>query len=296
LLIAAVGRPRFGRESTPRVERAKTPALVTVIDEIAMALDTRPPDVIRVDATFNASASPAGLRSRVLTVGAPMWAALSPQSRVALLTHELGHFAHRDVLHGRYVWVAYQTLAAWEETFTPAYGLVSTRGHRPILATVLTWPLRMLIRSYLRVFSWVGAASKRRQELYADLAAVEVAGSAGTVDMLERMLLEDIAEVAANRAAVDPARPDLSAAISERMRTITDTERAWARTQGATERSSVDSTHPPTIDRIRLIESIPPSPPGLVLDDTRARAIDAELAPYLDRAFKELGDAYRYVT
>jgi hypothetical protein len=44
-----------------------------------------------------------------------------------------------------------------------------------------------------------------------------------------------------------------------------------------------------------LVESVEPSPPAVVLDAERSRLIDEELAPSLDRAFKRLGDAYRFV-
>jgi hypothetical protein len=72
-------------------------------------------------------------------------------------------------------------------------------------------------------------------------------------------------------------------------------QRAAARRRGAGDRRSIDASHPPTTDRLLLLESVSPSEPAIRLDPDASRAIDKELAPYLDQAFRRLADAYRYV-
>jgi Zn-dependent protease with chaperone function len=156
-------------------------------------------------------------------------------------------------------------------------------------------PPRWLVGGYLWLLDSVNSAAGRRQELYADLASALAAGTPAAISSLEVSLTADSIAAAANRAAVDSSRPSLADAIVERMRAYDGDQRAAARRRGAADERSIDASHPPTVDRLRLIESVEPSTAAIVLDDARSEQIDKELAPYLDRAFTRMGDRYRYV-
>jgi len=86
--LAVALRPRFGRIS-PDVEvlsRQRAPALFQLVDEVAAAIDAPVPHVVAVCDKFDAYATSVGLRRRrVLCLGLPLWGALNPQERVALL-------------------------------------------------------------------------------------------------------------------------------------------------------------------------------------------------------------------
>src|SRR4029078_8210067 len=105
----------------------------------------------------------------------------------------------------------------------------------------------------------------------------------------------EIIDAAANRAAMDSRRPDLGDAISERMLTFDVDERAAAPRRGSADRRSIDASHPPTVDRLLLLEYVEWSETSIVLDEGRSEQIDKELSPALEQAFKQMADAYRYV-
>lgn len=292
LPVVVLVLPARSHDTTVEVTPERAPHLTALVHELCTALGTRPPTYIGIDEAINASAGGRGLRERQLVLGAPLWAALGPQARVALLAHELGHFSNRDVVHGRYVWTAELVLATWHHLLTPD-GLVSTEGKLPVYATIVTAPLRLPLVGYMAVMWKAQAAASRHDELHADTAASTVAGTPGAVEMLECLLLTDLIDIAANRAAVDPRRPDLGTEIRTRIEGV---DRAARRALPDAAGASVDRTHPRTADRLRLQESLPPASAQLVMDLPRRTAIDAELAPLLDAALKRMADHYRYVS
>jgi Zn-dependent protease with chaperone function len=292
LLPVAALVPGRSRERLEHVTPEAAPELTALLRDLSEALGTRPPTYVGMNEDINAYAARRGLRERRLVIGAPLWAALGPQGRIALLGHELGHFSGRDVVHGRYVWWASWTLSAWTDLVTP-HGLVSTEGRTPVFATVATAPLRLPLVVYLRMMTVVNAAASRHDELRADTAATVLAGTAGVVETLEASLLADVIDVAANRAAVDPTHPDLETEIRTRIAGVGAAARRALPARG--EDSRVDRTHPRTVDRLRLQESLPPAPASVVLDPARWAAIDAELRPTMSAALKRMADGYRYV-
>ncbi len=283
---------RRSEETLEQVDASAAPEFTALLGELAEALGSVPPTYVAVDGDINASAERRGLRARRLVIGAPLWAALGPQGRIALLGHELGHFANRDVVHGRYVWWSMRSLYRWIDLVTPD-GLVSTEGRTPVFATIITAPVRIPLVGYLELMWKVNAAASRHDELRADTAAAALAGTPGAVELLETLLLVDIIDVAANRAAVDARRPDLAVEIRAKIDGVSEAARRALPTKG--DESSVDRSHPRTVDRLRLQESLPAETPRFVLDEARWAAIDAELKPMTDASLKRMADGYRYV-
>lgn len=292
LPMVALLLPRRSDEVLHEVGGEAAPTFTALLAEVAQALGTQPPTYVAVSEDINAFAGRRGLRERRLVVGAPLWAALDWPGRLALLGHELGHFSNRDVVHGRYVWWAVVTVSTWIDLLTP-HGLISTEGRTPVFATLTTAPLRLPLVGYISVMWKVHAAASRHDELRADTAAAALAGTPGVVEMLESILLSDLIDVAANRAAIDPRRPDLELEIRTRIEGVSEAARRALPASG--EESSVDRTHPSTIDRLRLQESLPPAPPTITMDDDRVARIEAELRPMTAAALKRTADGYRHV-
>ncbi|WP_162251538.1 MULTISPECIES: M48 family metallopeptidase [unclassified Nocardioides] len=276
------------------VDPERAPGITTLVAQVAQLLGTRPPTEIRIDSEFNAYVAPRGLRGRQLVLGAPLWVALGPQERVALLGHEIGHLAHGDLMSSRYVASARQTLLRWVDLLDPD-GTEVFENDTPVLVRALMAPPRWAVLGYLRLLGSVNSTASRRQELYADLAAAMAAGTTAAIADHEISLLAEGIDVIANRAAVDSTRPHLGDAIIARVAAYDASQRAAARRAAADDRRSVDNSHPPTVDRLRLVESVDPFTASIVLEAAQSRRIDRELAPALDRAFKRLGDSYRHV-
>lgn len=299
--LAVVLRPRLGRaaKGPGLLDPERCPETVALLGEIAATAHTRVPDRLEVGTDLNAYATTVGLRRRVVNVGAPLWVALSPQARVALLAHELGHFAGGDVRQLRYVAAAYTALEGWIDVFTPGNVVnVSTfysRGVSPNsqLWSVATWPVRVLLLGYVRLIDLCAASSGRRQEHDADLISVAAAGTDGAVDSLEMLLAATGLETTANRTAMTPGRPPLAPAIRAYAEGYDAAARAAARRRGDDDRSSIDDSHPPTVERLRLVESVPRTMAAVVVDSGRAARLEREWAPTVERMLKRLADSYR---
>jgi hypothetical protein len=79
-ILFVVMRPRAGRMPGDGViSRTDAPELHTLVAAVAASLGSRPPDVIVLDATYNASWGTCGVRRRrVLTLGLPLLRCSSP--------------------------------------------------------------------------------------------------------------------------------------------------------------------------------------------------------------------------
>jgi heat shock protein HtpX len=151
ILVAVELRPRFGR--LPRhvtvLDPGAAPELHRLVARVAEAVGAPMPQVVCLaEDSFNASAGTVGLRRRrVLTIGVPLWQALGPQQRVALLGHELGHFVNRDPGRGLLVQPVYLTLATVVDLLRPVRnrisGLIEMIGQILLFAVmaVIRWPL-----------------------------------------------------------------------------------------------------------------------------------------------------------
>ncbi len=169
------------------------------------------PHAVLIDSDFNASVVRAGWRRRrILSLrGAPPGeAGRAAAARIALLGHELGHFAHGDLARGLWVGTALDTIGRWHSVLSSVRA--GDAMHRVISALVFV-PLRSLITAYAGLIWRVNAPSHRRQEHFADLDAIRVGGSAGALALLDTLLAYNSVTTAITRAAAHPDRPDVLA-------------------------------------------------------------------------------------
>lgn len=304
LLVAFALRPTFPRatKGAGLVDPEKAPATHALVAEIAAAIGAPMPTRLEVFSRINATASLTGLRGRTVGFGAPLWAASSGQARIAVLAHELGHFANGDPLHGRYVSGALQTLDHWLSIFTPVNTSSASLGHGPTLGRralmnpgiqrVIFWPVRVVLTGYAHVISLVAAPDHRRAEALADLCAARAAGTDGAVDALEVTLATLGIEVAVNRAAV--CREDPAPALQAFREAFDADRRAGVRRSGAAEKSRMDAEHPLTCDRLRLLESSPRMEATVTRTPEEWAAIEAEWARPVASRLTALAESMRY--
>jgi heat shock protein HtpX len=114
--LSWVTRPRFGKleKHETIVSREEHPALYKIVDDLCGAAGVRPIDGIIIDQQFNASVTTIGLRGKkILTIGLPLFTILPKEERLALLGHEVGHIANRDLGRSVFVGGAITTLTTW---------------------------------------------------------------------------------------------------------------------------------------------------------------------------------------
>ncbi|WP_241740779.1 M48 family metallopeptidase [Streptomyces sp. L2] len=289
LAMAAVLRPRF-RRLTGRhpLFRDEAPELFALVDEIARTVGTRGVDAIAVDHKVNAGVSAFGVRGRrLLTLGLPLWETLSPRQRIALLGHELGHYANGDTRRGDLLGTAFETLEAWRYTLAP----IRRPNAYEMIAKLLYLVPRLLVEGVLMALDPLPLRAAQRAEYLADRMAARVGSTEAAVGLMDRLLVARALRVALQREASAAALggPGTARAADARADGLWDRLREYAqsipeyeyerrRRAGARRGHSVDSTHPPTHLRRACLLAGPPQAGSVPADARRDRLIDLELA------------------
>ncbi|MET7682125.1 M48 family metallopeptidase [Streptomyces sp. NPDC005423] len=276
-LLSPLLRPRHPRLTTtmPRLRRPDAPRLFRLLDAVAGELGTRGVDEIVLDPFFNAAVTSYGVRRRVLHLGLGLWYVLTPQQRVALFGHELGHFANGDTRHGLTVGTALHTLRTWAHLLRPerrrhrAAGLPLVLPHR-----VVQWALGLLNRLSLHGFP--------RREYLADDLAARVASTEAALGLAEMLLHAQNVEEELGRLATDEEAPGderLWSCLAEYAAAVPPREHQRLRRVSELTWQHLDTTHPPTHLRMALLGRRGPSASRVVCDARTARAVERELRP-----------------
>jgi Zn-dependent protease with chaperone function len=313
-LVFAYGlRPTLGdgRPDGSTVDLRRSPQTAALVREVAGVVGGAQPTRVELSSDLTADLRLTGLSGRVLSISAPLWLALTGPERVALLGHQLGHLARGDVRLRRYLDGAVHTLREWEAFTAPYRPGLALDPDRQVLAmsssggnivvqnaatgiiadivSVLLWPARVLLAGYRGAIERLTAPSRRQEALHADAAAARAAGSDAAVGLLEVLLALPAVETSANRAVSN--RSDIAAAIAERMAAFDAGQRRALRNGDA---AAAVGNHPPTLERLRLVEAQPRVESGIRMSADRWAAIDEELSSALAKQLKRLADDYRY--
>ncbi|MCX5361259.1 M48 family metallopeptidase [Streptomyces sp. NBC_00124] len=287
LALAWTLRPRLNRlPGHARVlSRDDAPELYALIDEVAALSGTRSVDIVVVDAQANASVTHLGLRRRLLTLGLPLWEVLTPQQRIALLGHELGHFTNGDTRHGMVVGTAYRSLTTWHYYLSPIQEPTLVEA----LVNLVYLVPRSLIGSLVLLLDLLTSSSARRSEYLADAAAARAGSTEAAVGLMDRLHVTESVETTlyreangrrmrgSGRTTSDDAE-GLWEALTDHMDSVPESEVERQRRVGARRGHSVDATHPPTHLRRGLLLDSPSLPASVKADAERARRIAAELS------------------
>ena len=300
LLIGLEIRPRLGRW---RVEvgvlsRTEAPHLFALVDEIADELGAPRIGTLAVHEHWNASCGRRGLRREpTLVIGLPLWSALSPAGRTALLGHELGHLVNRDATRGLVTQSALTTFARIAALFFPRY-LVRTRFARLGLASWLGGYVVGIVFTpiyYLATWTQVGLWSiasrdHQRAEIYADVVGLKLAGTAGAMELLDTLLFHETVRTAVARSARrgDPVDAWHENAVTARAEAL---GRARVAEQSSLRReASLFGSHPPSGLRRRLVSSWPSATAGPLVASDHWLPIDDELSERYKRVRRALSN------
>ncbi|OKI77690.1 M48 family metallopeptidase [Micromonospora sp. CB01531] len=292
--LAVALRPRFGRVD-PDLEvlsREQAPELHALVEEVATAIGAPVPHVIGVDDTLNAYATSVGLRRRrVLALGLPLWGALGGQERVALLGHELGHFVNGDVRRSLVTQPALTMLGNAADLFRSAPG---TRGGGLLemvgeaLGRMLSWVLSRLLFAGHLLLVVTALRDSQRAEYLADEMSARVAGTAGASRALDVLLSQDSVTLVVRQGARGGHGPATWRAGVARSLDAAAERLPLVRQLSIREETSLFSSHPPTGLRHRMLSGRPWQEPRVVLTESRAERIDAELARHYKRVSRTI--------
>ena len=250
-----------GPELTPTAQ----PELFAELSAVALAVGEPVPPAVYLDPEVNASvaeisAGPLRGRRRIMTLGLPLLAALTPQQLRAVIAHEYGHYVGGDTRFSAWIW----------------------RTRVAVLKTVHaldnedSWFQRVVVRApfllYAKLFMRLTNAISRRAEYAADQVAARVAGAQAQAQTLRAVAAAAPAYSAYWDADVAYAldnghRPPITAGFQRflgdhQIRAQVDTILAAEIAEGET--NPYDS-HPTLADRLRAIGAEPTgevSPPA----------------------------------
>ncbi|MEU6170434.1 hypothetical protein ABZ832_00790 [Streptantibioticus parmotrematis] len=299
--VAVALRPRRPRIPQRTLGRAEAPALHTVIDRVAKELGTVPAHLVAVDTRFGPAYSLPGPRGRrVLILGLPLWEALTPDQRVALIAGELAHDAGRRRVSARWTTAALTSLAVWTDLFRPGRsrqarqdalytgaGFSATGPHTGgsagglvALVEMITWPL-LAIPAYAagrthRLLTGLSVHSRAQSAYAADAAAARVASAESAEGMVRALLLAETAAFALERFS--RSADDVWRELRTYLATVPETERArrlrLSERQGS---ATTGDSLPPTHLRLRAMRHLPHAEPKVAPSPEEADAMDAEL-------------------
>ncbi|MEV6896250.1 M48 family metalloprotease [Amycolatopsis sp. NPDC051372] len=290
LLRALLTFDRAGEVPGLLVTAETQPELRDLVRELAETVGTAPPDEVRIMNRVNAAVHERtrwfGLRvtERTLFIGAPLFAGLGVAELRAVLGHEFAHYSSRDT---RFAGATYRGRVAILRVLSGLDG-----------ASWFSRLLRPLFQVYGWVYFAVSGRVSRDQELAADVAAARVAGTAAAtaalreieaLDAVWRVFTREYLVMGWN-AGYLPDRPAEGCRLL-----LTDETRAQepARPRQNPPEASPFDNHPPTAERIRVLEAAGVIPMPEV-EDRPASELLRDAEEVLDAAwFAELSDEGR---
>jgi Zn-dependent protease with chaperone function len=281
VVIAWEMRPRLGeRNLESALTRRDAPSCFSVLDEVAWVTASRPPHYVVVAADVNASYGRSGLRGpRVLTIGLPLWNALTDGERLALLGHECGHDVNGDLRSSVVVGTAINTLWGWASLLRPTRpkrsigrASVSLFSIAELLVPLALLPVSVLVGLLALGLGRVAARSGQRAEYQADDLAALAAGTDAAVSLMEACLVAERSIESMRITLRADRQADVWARQRELMASLPEGQRERWRRLAARELHRTDASHPPTLLREDMLRSRPHRSPVL---DPRALAIDA---------------------
>lgn len=296
VLVAIALRPRFPKLDpyAETLTRDRAPQLFGLVDRVADAIGAPRPHVIAVDEEFNASAGAYGIRRRrAVCLGLPLLAVLSPQERVALIGHELGHFVNGDVRRGPLTRVALTTLAELADLLHPTSAHQSAGGGpvsavSELLARLVLSVLRFLAWSGQFMLLWIGQRAAQRAEYLADELGARAGGSEACMSLSDILVASDVVTMVAAREARLGRGPAAWRTAADEARARLAPRLPGLRQLSVRDRASLFASHPPAGLRSRMVSSRGYQAPAVVLTGTDSARLDAELHREYERARRGL--------
>jgi Zn-dependent protease with chaperone function len=296
LMLAWLSIPRRSPPPDDLLSRADFPMLHAVADRLAAAMDAPPIDGIAISKEFSANYRSSGWRGRrYVELGLPLLAVLTPRERVALLAHELSHGANGDPLRGQFLFGAVNTIATWADAIRPlSIGWSADGVTGGPIVSIIAIPFELLQLAVSEVLVRIGRGvlllvlrESQRAEYLADRLAASVSGAGPMRTALEKTYLGELVEDTVRRHALTDSEAPLLPKVTAAAASLTSEELERLAAESRQASWQVDTTHPPTALRVRMLEGHD-AQPIFVLSDEEAAALDAELASLTPRIERQL--------
>ena len=285
LMLAWLARPRFAEVPKKLLLISEYPAMYQLVREVANRLDLPQISGIGINAEFNAAYVRAGWRGDpYIELGAPLVAVVSREELIALISHELAHGANGDPLRGKFLFGAVETVASWAIAIRPD-GLGRLGDGIPFggLISIVGIPLEicaLVVSGLLLLFAkgmvMLVLRDSQRAEYLADRIGASICGGKAMQQLLEKLYLFDVVDMAIQRhALVDPGN-SLCDSIERAVDEIDSQRHAAICARLDSDLWQADSSHPPTRLRINALNALLNAPATSSVEFPGAEELKAE--------------------
>lgn len=300
LFICWQGRIRFQKVDLPFLPRDEFTTTIQLIKDLSKILGVPEPDYYLYDLDYNAAVFRCGTcnKKRAIVIGLPLFYILSAQEKVALIGHELSHFANNDPKRSILIGTVYNSIVTWLEILEPDCLWPSDQpaieALFEFLGNIFMYILSRLPSTLIVVFHLLNQQDSQRSEYYADLLGATISGRDAFNSMLQKFEYDHIADLAMQRVTLQKDSSttylDLLSQlideipIREKKRLLTISERFGI---------AIDDSHPPTFFRQKVVEKLAPKQAGYLLSDGDHTKIQTEIKSMKDRIHKLKIDEYK---
>jgi Zn-dependent protease with chaperone function len=294
--LGALGIPQPPKLERTPLSRTQHPALYHLLERVTRAAGGHRAPSLVVDSSFNATMGRYGWAQRpVMTLGLPLWNALEPQERVALLGHEIGHSVNGDNLRSWFFWGAVQALGQWQRvlhpdylfaTENPLYGLLRL----PFLPVL--YGLSGLAWLWLKALAILSFRDSQRAEYLADAVSAQSAGTRAALGLQWKILWRRTAEDVTQRITLE-RREDFFEVFAQTRAEVPTRELERLQRVSALEGTRLDHTHPQNAFRQRFLTRHRVDTPSVHLEPTDIQALEAEMLTLQRSVERELVSRHR---
>lgn len=285
LVLAWATRPRINKLDARPLSREDFPILYKMVDDIAAALRINKVHSIVIDGEYNAFYSEVGiLRRKVIGVGLPLLSVLNKQETVALISHEMAHGINGDQRRGFVVGSAINSLIMWHRITRPDKIFESQENSFIVtvamfFANIFLWLTSHVVYLLLFIICHLNWRDSQRAEYLADCLAAEVAGQNDKISMLQKMYLSGVFERTVLKVINNKNAGSLFKAFENHVSAIPDREIERIDRVSRLTESRLDTTHPPTANRIDFIRSLDIQQPLYHMSDQQFEQLRSEILP-----------------
>lgn len=271
------------------LDRDAAPELFGLVDEVAAAVGTTGVRRIVVSSDYNAMYSESR-RQPTLEIGLALWVVLSPDERLALLGHEMGHRVNNDLRELLFVNAALISLFRWLQMLafpgTPWWrrhvtasgdSLASLVILAEMVLPILLFPVTLLVLGIGTGLDVMSQRQGQRAEYYADALGARVAGTPAALALVDKLLIAEGCYDEMTRVVKFRRNTNIWSALRDYVATLPDSEWERLRRNARARLHRIDVTHPPSALRIDVLRRLEPHTPQCSIDDERMGRISAEL-------------------
>lgn len=297
--IAWLARPRVPKldKDEHLISRQEFPFLFKAVDQLADAMHVKRIDGIIIDDEFNASVAQVGWRRRkIIKIGFPLFSIMEPEEQLAILAHEFGHISNGDLTRSFYIGTALYTLQTWYELLNPVpIDEYDSMGFFEIPVYYFMAFLALIPYSIFLLLVHLLFDDSQKGEYLADERAAKAVGYKYLISSMEKFQYADTFYLKIRELAVRKNTMNLFHAVHEQIKIMPDREKERLSRLAQHETSKLDSTHPPTAYRIKLLENLKAAPSALAVGKGTLAMMQKELETQQTRIQEEIIENYRYV-